>query len=163
MGSAIEGKAKILTMTPTVDTSIYASGDQLGSLVELSNAMDDSSGTGTIVSVSVHDKASQSATLQVLFFNDKPVVTSSDNAALNISDAEMASKFLGLVSVTNSNYVALSASSLVTAANQQILINSVKSADNPNGTSIWAILRSGGTPTYTSASDLVLRIGVRQD
>lgn len=163
MGMAIEGKSKILTMTPVVDTSVYASGDQLGSLVELQNAVDDSSGTGTVVSVAVLDKASQSASLSVLLFKDKPVVTSSDNGSLNISDAEMASKCLGLVPVASNDYVALNASSIATVRNVNLIVASSKSSDNLSGKSLWAILRSGGTPTYTSASDLVLSIGIKQD
>lgn len=163
MGAASEGKSKVVTMTPTVDTAIYASGDQLGSLVQLTNAMDDSSGTGMIVSVAVLDKASQSATFDLLLFNDLPTVASSDNAALNISDAEMASKYIGHIRVTAANYVALSACSVCTVADSALLVNSVKSANNPTGRSLWAIIRSGGTPTYTSTSDLVLKIAIKQD
>ena len=162
MGTAIDSKSKVVTMTPVVDTSIYASGDQLGSLVELTNAMDDSSGTGTIVSVAVLDKASQSSVLSVLIFKDKPVVTSSDNAALNISDAEMA-KCLGIVPVASADYVALSACSIATVRNVNLVVGATKSPDNLGGKSLWAILRSGGTPTYTSTSDLVLSIGIKQD
>ena len=162
MGSN-EGKSKLVTMTPVVDTAIYASADQLGSLVELTNAMDDSSGTGTIVSVTVLDKAAQSSTATLLIFNDKPVVASVDNAALNISDAEMSSKCVGVIPIPTASFVALSASSAMAVLNVQLLVNSVKSADNAGGRSLWAILRSGGTPTYTSTSDLTIKIGIRQD
>lgn len=163
MGIEIELKGKVIQSTPTVSTSIYASGDQVGTLMELQNAVDDSSGTATIVSVSLHDKASQSSILQVLFFNDAPTVTSSDNAALNISDAEMAAKCIGHVSIVAADYFALSASSMACVRNVQLVVNSVKSATNTTGKSIWAIIRSGGTPTYASTTDLVLSVGLRQD
>jgi hypothetical protein len=162
MGTAIEGKSKVVTMTPTIDTSAYASGDQLGSLVELSNALDDSSGTGTIVSVAVLDKAAQSSALTLLLFKDKPTVASSDNAALNISDSEMA-KCLGIIPIAGTDYVALSANSIASVRNVNLVISSTKSDLNLNGTSLWAILRSGGSPTYGAASDLVLSIGIKQD
>lgn len=163
MGSASEGKSKVIVMTPTISTSIYASGDQLGSLVELTNAMDDSSGTGTIVSVSVTDRASQSSTMQLLLFRDKPVVASTDNGALNIADDEMANKCVAMIPIPTASYVALSASSVVSVLNVQVIVDSVRSADNTTGKSLWAILRSGGTPTYTSTTDLVVKIGMKQD
>lgn len=163
MGIEIETKGKVIQLTPTVDTAIYASGDQLGSLMELTNAMDDSSGTATIVSVSIHDKAAQSSILQILFFNDAPTIVSADNAALNISDADMATKCVGHVSVVAGDYFALSASSMACVRNVQLMVNSVKSATNTTGKSLWAIIRSGGTPTYTSTTDLVISVGLKQD
>lgn len=163
MGMTIEGKAKIVTVTPTVDTNIYASGDHLGTLVELANALDDASGTGLIVSVVINDKASQNSVLNLLLFKDKPTVASADNAALNITDAEMAAKCIGHIPVAAADYVALSASSVAAVRNVNLMVQGLKSSDNPNGKSLWAILRSGGTPTYTSTTDLVISFGIKQD
>lgn len=163
MGMEIETKSRVIQVTPTNDTSIYASGDQLGSLMQLTNAMDDSSGTGKLLSLSIHDKSSQSSVLQVFLFNDLPTVASADNAALNISDAEMAAKCIGHVSVVAADYFALSASSMACVRNINLVLNSVRSVTNPTGRSIWAIIRSGGTPTYASTTDLVLSFGIHQD
>lgn len=161
--SASDNKAVIVFATPTIDTGIYASGDQLGSLVELTNALDDSSGTGTITSVSIVDKAKQASIIQLLFFRDKPVVTSVNNAALDISDAEMIDKCIGVVAFAAADYIALNVNSVATIRDVGLVISSRKSADNLNGTSLWVIARSGGTPTYTSTSDLVISIGIKQD
>lgn len=162
MGAAIETKSKILTMTPTIDTSAYAVGDQLGSLVELTNAVDDPSGTGTIVSVAVLDKSSKSAAMELLLFNDIPTVTSTDNVALNVSDAEMA-KCLGSVKVLTTSYIALTANSLASVNGVNLIVRSAKSATNLTGKSIWALLMSSGTPTYVGTTDLVISIGIKQD
>lgn len=163
MGVAIEGKSKVISFTPTIDTSAYADGDQLGDLKELAEAMDSSGDTGLVVSVVVVDKDKDSAALDVLFFNDKPTVSSSDNAALDIADSEMASKFLGSVRVAAADYIALNSSTVATVKNVNLVVKSEKSADNLDGKSLWCILRSAGTPTYTATSDLVVKIGLKQD
>lgn len=162
MPQAIGVKTKIVSMVPTIDTAIYASGDQLGSLVELTNVVDDSGGTGVITSVVVIDQAKQSSAMSLLLFKDKPTVASADNAALNISDAEMVAKCLGHVAVASGDYAGLSASSVGTVKNVQLVVTPLKSGDNRNGTSLWGILMSGGTPTYASTTDLKLLIGVKQ-
>lgn len=163
MGMEIETKSRVIQSTPTISTSIYASGDQLGSLMELTNAMDDSSGTGQVLSLSILDRSSQSSILQVLLFNDLPTVASSDNGALNIADAEMASKCVGHISVVAADYFALSASSMACVRNINLMVNSVNSVTNPTGKSLWAIIRCGGTPTYAGTTDLTLSFGIRQD
>ena len=163
MGSN-ERKSTVISLTPTISASAaYAVGDQVGDLKELSNAMDDSSGTGEILSISVVDKSTQSMALDVLLFNDKPVVTSTDNISLNIADSEMASKFLGVVRVATSDYLTLAANTVATVKNVNVLVNAVKSSDNTTGRSLWAILRSAGTSTFGSTSDLVLKVGILQD
>lgn len=158
-----ERKSKVITLTPTISTGAYAVGDQLGDLQELSSAMDDSSGTGELLSISVHDKQAQSMALDVLLFNDLPTVSSTDNVSLDISDSEMASKCLGSVRVAAADYITLAASSMATVKNIKLQLNAVKSANNTTGRSLWAILRSAGTSTFGSTSDLVVKIGILQD
>jgi hypothetical protein len=163
MGKANESTCRVVTFTPTVDTAIYASGDQLGSLVEIPNFVDEPSGFTKIVSLSGHDKAAQSSIMQVLFFRDRPTVTSVDNAALNISDAEMADKCIGHVSIVAGDYFALSASSMGCVRNVQLVVTSRKGQLNLTGRSVWAIIRCGGTPTYASTTDLVFTVGLENN
>ena len=163
MGMVVEGKSKNVGATPVIQAAVYAAGDQLGSLFELVNALDDSSGTGGILSVTVIDKAKQKAALNILFFSAKPTVVSADNAALDISDAEMADKFIGRVVVEAADYSDLANCSIATVTQVALLLNAVKDQNNLEGKNLWAILQSAGAPTYTSTSDLVLKIGVIQD
>ena len=163
MGIAIESKVKVIVATPTVDTAIYAANDRLGSIVELTNAMDNSSGTGTIMSIAVVDKASQSAAFDVMFFDDLPTVASADNAALSITDAEMAAKFVGAVRVAAADYIILAANHAATVKNVGLVVSAMKSETNSTGKSLFMLLRSAGTPTYTSTTDLVVTIGIKQD
>jgi hypothetical protein len=153
----MDGKARLVTVTPTISTSAYADGDQLGDVLTLTNAMDDIRDTGAVLSVSVIDKAKQNAAFDILFFDQNPTVSSSDNAALNIADAEMAAKFLGRIKVATGDYSELSASSVASVNGIGLFIASSGSKN------LFAILQSRGTPTYTSTSDLVIKIGIVQD
>lgn len=160
----IDGKAKLVEATPTIDTAIYASGDQLGSLMTFENAVDGSSETGVIMSVTIFDGAKQNAALDILFFNSEPTIISSDNAALDISDSEMASKFLGSISFSASDYKSLANNSHATIRTVGMFVQATnKNSVNPTGMRIYAILQSRGTPTYTSTSDLKIKVGMLQD
>jgi hypothetical protein len=161
MGIAIEGKSKIVSATPTLDTSAYASGDRVGTVMQFTNAMDDSSGTGTVVSITVLDKAAQSVALSLLLFNDLPTVASADNAALDISDAEMA-KCIGVIPIATGDYVSTASNSIATVRNVNLLIGAVRSESNQTAKVIYGLLKSGGTPTY-AASSLVVSLGIKQD
>ena len=148
-----------VTVTPTIDTTIYASGDQLGSLMTFPGLLGPGK-SGQLVYASVYDKALQSAALSLLLFSSQPTIASSDNAALNISDAEML-KCMAAIPFTTA-YTSTSANSINTiplsSGNNPVLPIAVYSTV-ADGT-IYAIMRCGGTPTYGAASDLVITLGV---
>lgn len=164
MGETLEGKSNLISITPTLTTSAYTADDQMGSAMELAGALDDSSGTGAVLSVVVIDKDQEAPAFDILFFGDKPTVASSDNAALNITDAEMASKYLGTVSIESADYETLSANNTASKKAVGLLLKAIKSGgDNPNGTSVWVVLQAKGAPTFTAATDLTIKIGIVQD
>lgn len=158
MGTVVDGKATLVTVTPVISTSIYASGDQLGGINTLANAMDMDKDTGNIMSITVIDKAKQNAAFDILFFSDLPTVASSDNAPLDISDAEMASKCLGIVKVLSTDYVDLAANSVNSKYVVGLFLRSVAGSNT-----LYCVCRAAGTPTYVSTSDLVIKIGIVQD
>jgi hypothetical protein len=143
----------------TVDTNIYADLDQLTAAKEITNVFEDVKGTGTLMSLILTDKDQQNAALEVLFFSEEPTITSSVNGKLAIADTEMASKYLGKVVLAAANYVNLNAGSTVEVAN----IGMILQCDKLGSKSVWVVLRSKGTPTYTNAASLNMRIGVVQD
>ena len=158
------GNAKLVSATPVIDTNIYASGDQLGGLMVFENTVDEQSGTGTIMSVSILDGDSQNAAIDILFFDAIPTITSSDNAALDISDSEMASKFLGAVSFAASDYKSLAANSYATSRTVGLFLRSTtRSVTNLTGTNVYAVLQSRGTPTFSGAGKLTVKLGILQD
>ncbi len=155
----IDGKSRVDQTTPVLSLIAYTAGDQMGGVNTLANMFDTSGDTAAIQSVSVVDKSKQKSAIDILFFNDVPIVTSVDNAPLDISDSEMAAKFVGKVSLLAANYSDLLNNSIANINNIGILCQS----KGGTITALYCILQCQGTPTYSSASDLVLNIGVFQD
>lgn len=160
MSERIGGHTKTVTATPTISTSAYAAGDLIGGKMTLLNAVrfGDSlrPGSGEIRSVTLTDKAKQSATIDVVFFSvDPDSTTFTDNAAFDPDDSDLV-EMIGFASVDswsdfndNSVGVALNLTGLAFDVGQN--------------TAIYAALVSRGTPTYASTTDLTLRVGILQD
>ena len=149
MSGKVSGHYLHVSASPTISTSAYAVGDQLGSLQTLSVTGAKQS-LATLLTLVVFDKASQNSAIDVLFFKESPTITSSDNSALDISDSEM-DKCIGSVSVVGGDYVSLANNSVASIGVSSTGIAMKSNTDN----SLFAIARSAGTPTYGSSSDLV--------
>ena len=140
-----------IVLTPTVDTSAYSSGDQIGTLQTITGP---TSGTGSgtrIEKLVIVDKAKQKAAMKIFLFDASPTVASADNDPADISDAEMASKAIGVISVAASDYADLSANSTATV-NPNLVVKPTAGTN-----ALYALMVSAGTPTY-GASDLVLKL-----
>lgn len=71
----------------TTATTAYTAGDQVGTLISLTNAARYSGGTGTITSVTLIDQSDIAGAYDVIFFRAS-VTLAADNAAFAISDAD---------------------------------------------------------------------------
>lgn len=160
MGMAIESTSRVVRFQPVLDTSVYAANDRMGSLVEIPNFVDESSGATTVTSVTVADASTNGAQFRILFFRDQPTIASADNAALDIADAIQQNTFVGHIPVVTADYINLSSGRLATVRNVGLVIPSASpSQTNPTGRSVWVLLQSNGTPTY-AANDLVITLGL---
>jgi len=169
--TVVGGYSVEFVKTPTVSTSpAYTAGDQVGGIMDLSvrdnrnvvtqGACQEKNAVATLLSVAVHDKASQSAELVIFFFNALPTVASSDNSALTITDAEMAAKCLGSVTVPASAYATVASSSMAVLKLPDCALAMLSNEDNGP---LYAVMKTTGTPTYASTSDLTLRFLFGQD
>lgn len=160
----------IVAVTPTISSSpAYTSGDQLGGIqtVAINSSllrMDSNSnvqtggrvsmGTATLTEVTILDQALQSAAMDIWFFAASPTVTSVDNGAFALTDANLIAATnglpitLGYVSV-GAAYSAAAASSISTTCNLNFTVGSTTASP------IYAIAVVRGTPTYASTTDLV--------
>lgn len=149
--------AKVFTFSPTLDTNAYASGDRLGSIVTISNFFQNQGGKCRLLSVVALDQAKQKAAFDIYFFNASPTVASADNAALDITDAEMTAKCIGRISIATGDYgTDLSANSEATKQGIDLLLQGASDSKD-----LYVLLRSAGSPTY-AASSLSIRLGVLQ-
>lgn len=141
-----------VTSSITTSAGAYSANDQVGSVITLPSVVryEKSSGIGTAIltSIVVVDQAAQTSAMDIFFFNASPTVASSDNAALNISDAEMTSKCIGYASV--STFSTTSANSVGAATNLNLPVWTA--ADS---SSIYAIIKTTGTPTYGSGTGIL--------
>lgn len=144
--------------TPTISNgAAYTSGDVLGGLQTLSNAARISGGSGIIQSITVLDKTqAQRAAIDLLFF-DRSVTVAADNAAVAMSDADMAF-CLGIVSIGPYN-----AAWPGTPLNSEATLLNVGLPFVLNGTDLFVVAVVRGTPTYTSTSDLIFSYTILQD
>lgn len=140
-----------VTVTPTLDTSAYADGDQMGALMTLEQLLSANRSGSELVLIKVLDKAKQSQPFDLFFFDAAPTLVGADNAAADISDADM-EKCMGVVNVLAADYDPLANSSIATVAVRFPMVNLNKPADK-----CWLSLVSRGTPTY-AANSLVITL-----
>lgn len=147
------GDKKVLEATVTNDANIYADLDQLGELITITDAFSVASYKGSINSITVIDAVKQKAAFRIYFFDEAPTVASSDNAALDITDAEMIGKCIGKVEIAAADYKDLANCSVATVQGLNLVYTSKSS-------SLHCICQSGGTPTYGATNSLTLKIGL---
>lgn len=164
----ISGTSVVVTIQPVIVPAAYADGDQIGTgPVKMTNVLLQPSGTVAIDSLAILDKAKQKASMEILFFNKLPVLTSVDNAPLDISDAEMAAKFIGSVFIDTTAYADTVSNSYANATG----IALIAKGEGPGGVGggaggaldLYAVFKCRGAATYASSSDLVVKVGAFQD
>ena len=148
----------IVSVTPTVSNAVaYTANDQVGGVQTIASAVRTGVGTAILESITVIDKTVQSAALEIFFFNATPTMVGADNDAFDILDANVGG-CLGYVAVAAADYKAIAASSSVaTVRNIQLQLAPA------SGTSLFAVVKTTGTPTYDSTSALTFKYGFKQD
>ena len=64
--------SRVISVTPTVDTSIYASGDVVGGKMTFTGALSSWTGSGILTGAVVTDKAATSSDLELWLFDQDP-------------------------------------------------------------------------------------------
>lgn len=142
----------VVTATPTLDTLIYASGDCLHtSVLSFANAVRVSGGSGWVDKLSIVDKDLQSAAGELWLFSAS-VTPAAANAPHSISDAD-AALCVGVISF--GTYFA-------SALNSVSVAKDVRLPFTVAATSLFGILVTRATPTYTAAG-LVVTLHISQD
>lgn len=155
--SQVYGDSVIEVVTPTITAGAYSAGDQIGGLQTLAVGYPGRPrGSVLIQSITIIDKASQNAEMDIIFWKSAPAVVA-DNDAANYSDADMADKCIGVVQIETSIYSTLSANSVGSELNVGLLL-----APNENST-IYVTVVARGTPTYSAVNDLVFKYGIGRD
>ncbi len=146
--------SRVFSSDLTLDTSAYAVGDTLASILEITNATLGSAGTGTIQSITIIDKDNQRQPLDLVFF-DRSVTVGTSNAAWAVSDSDLANA-LGIVKIEGADYTELNGNAIATVTPPPIGIQP------SSGTSIYLGTVSQGTGTY-AANGLAVVITIARD
>lgn len=177
-GSAIIGKVGIDQTTPGTTNSVaaggyttlvqstvvmtnagaYATGDYMGTTTtpqSFASAVRVSGGTGIIKSILISDKITNTNVAMELWILDRTFVAPADNAAWDLSDANML--FVqAVIPISTANWYASSAGQVYCDGTLSYPIKS-------NGTTLfYALVSRGTTPAFTS-SDLTITLGILQD
>lgn len=149
---------KTISATPTISAAAYASGNQIGGIMTLANAVRQDSnigvGTSMVCAVTVLDKAAASAAIDIFFFNQSPTLVSTNNTAFNLTDANLVAQCIGVASIGTA-YSASSSNSVSTTANLNIPLEIPFTASA--NTSVFAVAVARAAATYASTSDLTFQ------
>lgn len=161
MSAKVSGFSYSVSATPTITAGAYSADDALGDEMVLNVGIRDSGSADAFViqSISILDKAKQSIALDLLFFDDT-VTPAADNAAADFTDAQLASNFLGHVSIVAADYAALNDNSVATKRNVGLQL---KQETGGTDAKIYCYAVTRGAPTYASTSDLVIKFDLACD
>lgn len=146
-------------ISPTITAGAYTANFQVGGVMTLTNVVrqDSGLGYGTVMlnGVKITDYGKQSAAFDIWFFQNSPTMTSIDHQAFDISDVNLAAAlYLGHVSV-GSAYSTSSSNSVSTDSNLNVEMHVNSTSTTPS--TIYAVAKTTGTPTYASTSDLTFK------
>lgn len=136
-----------VAVTPTCDTSAYTAGDVIFDVTAIANAGRVSGGVCVLQSVTVVDKADQTAAAMTLFFFSTTGTFGTANAAPSMSDANAGSNYQGHVVIAAADWVDIGGAKIACA-------KGIGLAMKPAATTLYVAATTAGTPTY-GASDLV--------
>lgn len=141
-----------IDVTPVVSASaIYASGDMVGGIQTLATPAMDSGRFAQLLGLTIIDFDGQHAAFTVLLFNQLPTITSVDNGAFAITNANLAAQCIAQVPIVTGDY-ATQTQSVATKTFTNVFL---RTQDNLG--LLYASVVTTGTPTYTTTSSLVFK------
>jgi hypothetical protein len=143
------------TVTLSLDTSAYASGDVLADTQEIADAMFTPGGTGEIQSINVLDKDDQGVEIDLVFLKTN-VALGTENAAPAITDTN-AAQILGIVNVPAASQIDFGGARLATVKEIDLPVSAASGSK-----SIFVAAVTRGTPTHTAAG-IVLYVTIRRN
>lgn len=151
-----------LSDNSAVQAAAYAANDLVGGKRTLASAVRKSGGTAHIKGVTIIDQAANSAANSVydlILFNSDPTGTTfTENAALDVADADM-SKVLAVIRIDG-----VAGSTLFTNVDNNALFKAVEVPIIQSGTtSLFAALIARGAPTFAATTDVIVKLQVQQD
>lgn len=145
-------------VTPTVTAGAYSAYDSIGGLLTFPDVIRSSVGSGVVTSAIIYDLASNTVAYELALFTANPSATTfTDNSAIDLADADLSKQFAEIEFATTNRFAYADNSTSLKAAEYWPLQFSSTSR------TVYGALRSTGTPTYSTTSDLTVCIIVESD
>lgn len=145
-------RTKIVRFTPVVDTAAYAAGDVLFDSTAVTISSNATAGArGSILTASIIDRDDESSQTVTLYFLRSNVSLGTINAAPSITD-DNAAEIIGSCTVTTGTDLG----GCKYGETSGLVI-----PFELTGPTIWVAATTGGTPTFTSASDIRVRLSLQ--
>lgn len=158
----------VLISTPAIEaTPDYATGDLLGpKATKLAGVCLQPGGSCILESLTICDLEEVAIDMEVHFWGRNPTanISSADNAAFAVSDAEVTASHLGYVAITGTDYKDIGGQKVVTYKSLGLLLTALTQRKdlNPTGVDIWYNMIARGAANYGSTGDLTLKFGFMQ-
>lgn len=140
-----------VSATPTVTAGAYSAEDAVGGEMTFAAAVRATGGHGKLNTVILKDKAFVKNVLELWLFS-ATITEAADNAAFDISDADLAN-CVGVVPIAAANYY-------IGNDNQVAIVQLTNFQFTCAATSLFGQLKCTGTPTYASTSDLTVTLEI---
>lgn len=155
-GSGGPRRVKVVSVTPTISTSAYTSGDALGGEMEFAGVARVAGGGGIIRGITVFDKDAESPALDLVIFHENPTGTTTDNAAWDMSDSD-GPKVAGAGSIAATDWWVFVDNAVV------YLEKSIPFKCAAGSDSVYGVLVIRSADTFTSTTDITVTLSVEQD
>ena len=163
----VDLNAAVVRVQPTLTTSAYQAGECIGGLQTVSGLVDETNGTGTLLSLTVIDKKNLSVPIDICFYSQNPSgSTMTDNAAISMLAADHASYFLGRISVAAGDYATQALGTNLKDATKLPGSCGLKLKSTGGNGKIYVVLVATTTASGSwaaGAGDLTIVLGVDQD
>lgn len=159
------GRAVGIRQTPTINTVQYSANDNVGGLMTV-DAIGPAFGTGVLKHITITDFDNQKAALTILFFESLPAGTFTNNSAFpNLATADL-DKVIGKVEIAADDYTTFNARAVATVECSMNVWSRQQTAGPSEGQdkrTIYYAIQTSGTPTYTAADSLKVKLGLLVD
>lgn len=152
------GNCHMPELVPAISTGAYTAGDCVGTIMAVPVTQ---YGTTVLKNVVVTDADNEKANLTLLFFKRSPAGTYTDNGAFPLSAGDL-SLIVGKVNIVSGDYETI-ASRAVADVDCSIVLKAEGNESPPTSQNIYVGVLTTGTPTYTTTTDLGVKLGLMMD
>lgn len=150
-------------LTPTITAALYNANECIGGLLTFVNPFSNECQHGDVNEVMILDKAAQGKNLILVLFRRNPTTsTISDKTAFAPSDADLLN-ITAVIPVGTHNAFVDNGTSYGAEICRPVQGLKLANSSTVASTVIYGALVAVETPTYTSTSDVTVRISIKQD